>query len=36
MSHFTVLVINSKGIDDVDAQLAPYDENIQMPLYDKG
>lgn len=27
MSHFTVLVINTKGIDDVEEQLAPFQEN---------
>ena len=29
MSHFTVLVIG----EDVDKQLAPYDENIEVPKY---
>ena len=28
MSHFTVLVINTKGKNDVDEQLAPFDESI--------
>jgi hypothetical protein len=36
MSHYTVLVINTKGKNDVDAQLAPFDENIEMPEYEKG
>lgn len=28
MSHFTVLVINTKGKNDVDEQLAPFDESL--------
>ena len=36
MSHYTVLVINTKGNNDVDAQLAPFDENIEMPEYERG
>jgi len=33
MSHFSVMVINSKGLDDVDAQLAPFNENNEVPEY---
>lgn len=36
MSHFSVLVINTKGIDDVEIQLHPFDENIEMPRYELG
>lgn len=36
MSHYAVLVINSNGINDVESQLAPFDENTEMPRYSKG
>jgi len=36
MSHYTVLVINTKGEDDVDEQLEPFDESIEMDEYSKG
>jgi len=36
MSHYTVLVINTQGIDDVDEQLEPFDESIEMDPYEKG
>lgn len=36
MSHFTVLVINTNGNQDVEESLAPYDENIEMDEYCKG
>lgn len=35
MSHYTVLVIHSKD-GDVDALLAPYDENLKTHEYEKG
>ena len=35
MSHYTVLVINSDGIADVDEQLKDYDENIEVDRYVK-
>ena len=36
MSHYTVLVINTKGNEDVEAQLAPFNEHIEVPVYDRG
>jgi len=33
MSHFTVMVIDTKGEDTVDEQLAPYDENKSVAPY---
>ena len=36
MSHFTVLVLTENGTDEeVAALLAPYDENLEAPEYDK-
>jgi hypothetical protein len=34
MSHFTVLVINSEGLNDWESQLEPFDENIEVEQYD--
>ncbi len=36
MSHYTVLVISSRGKNNVDTQLAPYDENMEMAEYVRG
>lgn len=32
MSHFTVMVINSEGVNDVNEQLAPFNENLRIPI----
>jgi hypothetical protein len=36
MSHYTVMVINTDGIDDIDEQLSPYDENLEVEKYSRG
>ena len=36
MSHFTVMVINTQGHDDVANQLAPFDEGIEVFPYEDG
>jgi hypothetical protein len=33
MSHYSVLVISTEGIEDVDNQLEPFNENIEMEPY---
>lgn len=35
MSHFTVMVINTKGEDDVEQQLAPFNENLEVEGYEE-
>lgn len=33
MSHFSVIIVNTDGINDIDEQLEPFDESIEVPEY---